>query len=229
MYLTYKFLGFVWLFFLLIRGNEDSRKPIENSESKEVGANNSLLTASVYAKLFAERRREHQLMIRSMLASENYEKNFKLLQIAYRKIFEVITEKNATLTSNGYNASREGFPQSSELQDAVTFTLENCCIAAESLLHFPEISRRIFGKNISLWKSTLTWCNEFVNSLTHLVDETTITLMDLLLQEINEDRRTSNYVNPYYEASGKQAPKKLKKQYKKLKKGPYLGGRRTEL
>lgn len=45
------------------------------------------------SKLFAERRREHQLMIRSMLASENYEKNFKLLQIAYGKIFEVLFAK----------------------------------------------------------------------------------------------------------------------------------------
>ncbi|XP_054731761.1 coiled-coil domain-containing protein 134-like [Anastrepha obliqua] len=225
---AYNLLAVIWLQSLLITGNEDLPKSINNDQNGETTI--SLLSAGVYAKLFAERRTEHQLMIRKMLASDNYEKNFKLLQLAYRKIFEVIMEKNSTLTSYGFVPAQEPFPQNSDLQDAVTVTLENCCIAAESLLHFPEISYRIFDKNnFSQWKLMLNWCNEFVSSFSYLIDESTVKLMDLLLQEINEEQRMPNYVNPYNKALNNQATKKREKQHKKLKKGPHLSGGKTEL
>ncbi|XP_067623591.1 coiled-coil domain-containing protein 134-like [Eurosta solidaginis] len=220
----------LWLNSLQIRGNEDLNEGLHNKGNQESDENKSLLTPGVYAKLFAERRKEQQLIIQKMMKSGNYEKNYKLLKIAYGKIFEIIQEKNVTLNANGYEPVRDGFPQQSTLQDAVTLTLENCCIAAESLIHFPEISYRIFNKQkLSEWKSILNWCNDFVNSMPHIIDEPSVKLMAILLEEINEEQRSADYVNPYYESRKYQETTKPKKQRRKLKRGPSLGGVKKEL
>lgn len=176
-----------------------------------------------------ERRREHQIIIKNMLTSNNYEKNFKVLKLAYGKIFQFIRANNITITSYTYEPLRDGFAQNSDLQDAVTIVMENCCIAAESIIHFPEISYRIFGKQSSEWKLLLNWCYEFVNSFPLIIDESTVKLMSILFQEINEELRNPDYVNPYYEARKHQGRKKENKRHKKFKKGPSLNGGKIEL
>ncbi|XP_004518121.1 coiled-coil domain-containing protein 134 [Ceratitis capitata] len=222
MLLTNILLAAIWLHSLLVAGDKESLADFRNE------ANKSLLTAGVYAKLLTERRAEHQIIIKKMLSSNNYEKNFKLLRLAYGKIFEIINDKNITLTSRKYNPLRDGFPENAELQDAVTLITENCCMAAESLLHFPEISYRIFGKQDTKWNEILTWCNEFVNSLPHIIDESTVKLMSLLIQEINEEQRMPDYLNPYYKESRTQVNKKKRKN-KKQNRGPSLSRAKTEL
>ncbi|XP_039971066.1 uncharacterized protein LOC126767677 isoform X2 [Bactrocera neohumeralis] len=216
-------IAVICVHFLIIAHN----KHTINGQGVENEGNKSVLSAN--SKIFKERRNEHQTVIKNMITSENYEKNFKLLKLAYGQIFQLIRDSNITMTSYAYEPLRDGFAQNSNLQDAVSTVMENCCIAAESLIHFPEISYRIFGKQYLEWKLMLNWCYEFVNSFPHIIDESTAKLMTILFQEINEEFRNPEYVNPYHEASKHQEKKKENKRHKKLKKGPSLSGGKKEL
>nr|XP_014087816.2 uncharacterized protein LOC106615944 isoform X1 [Bactrocera oleae] len=149
-------IAIICVHFLIIAQN----KHTINGQGVENESDKSVLSASLYSKIFKERRNEHHTVIKKMIASENYEKNFKLLKLAYGKIFQLIRDNNITITSYAYEPLRDGFAPNSDLQEAVSIVMENCCIAAESLIHFPEISYRIFGKQYSKWKLMLNWCYE---------------------------------------------------------------------
>lgn len=144
-------------------------------------------------------------------------------------MFKVIQQNNKTLNAQSYSPLKDGFPKNQKLlQEAVTTTLENCCLLAEAVLHFPEISYRIFNKvPFPLWKETNNWCIEFAFGLQQIIDGQTIKLMDLLAQEINIELRRADYVNPYYETkvdNVENNKEKQKKRTKTLKKGPQLSG-----
>lgn len=50
-------------------------------------------------------------------------------------------------------------------------------------------------------------------------------MLDLFIQEINEDQRTRDFVNPYYKGNKIKETTKSKKPKKRLKKGPQLTSR----
>lgn len=105
--------------------------------------------------------------------------------------------------------------------------LENTCLAGDIILYFPDMSFRIL-RQLSDWRVTINWCIAFTRQVDHIVDDLTLKMLSLFNQEVNEDERTEDYVNPYWESSLKKTtPKpKLKKKYKR---GPSLGGYKQEL
>lgn len=123
------------------------------------------------------------------------------------------------------------FPnQNTRLLDALTVTLENTCLFGEIILHVPDITYRALetrqNKNsIPFWKDLVNWCIKFTRHFNdRIIDAKSQQLLWLMEQEINIEKRTAEYTNPYRGSSEKQSHKKEKKT-KNIKKGPKLVAR----
>lgn len=117
-------------------------------------------------------------------------------------------------------------PQDVRLFDAITVTLENTCLFGEIILHNPDISYRAlesrqFGPD---WRDLINWCIKYTRQYNdRIIDAKSQELLWLLEQEINPDKRTDNFINPYRSSSEPhQKPKKKKTKKKKLEKGPRM-------
>lgn len=117
-----------------------------------------------------------------------------------------------------------------ELITALAQFLENTCLFGEIVLHFPDMSYRIL-KSVSDWRELMTQALNYTKAFEHILDGKSIELLGLLNQEINEDQRTDEYVNPYREVETAETTptKKKKKDKAKPKKGPSLTPSRNEL
>lgn len=122
------------------------------------------------------------------------------------------------------------FPtQDARLIDAITVTLENTCLFGEIILHNPDISYRVLesrsaGPN---WRTLINWCIKFTRQFNdRILDASSQELLRLLEQEINPEKRTENFINPYRTETNDNADattnKKKKKKVKKLPKGPQM-------
>lgn len=81
------------------------------------------------------------------------------------------------------------------------------------------MSEKILSKDKE-WRKILNWAVQFTLSVQDVIDAKTVKMLSLVDQEINIEKRTANYINPYREIQ--PAPKKRTKEKKKLKKGPQL-------
>lgn len=125
------------------------------------------------------------------------------------------------------------------LISAITVTLENTCLFGEIILHVPDISYRILetrqkfpnDQSISQWRDLINWCLKYSKYFfDRIVDAKGQQLLTLLDQEINPEKRSVDFVNPYRDSShaGHAKNEHHKKPPKKLRKGPQLS-RRDEL
>uniref|UniRef100_A0A182NRM8 NR LBD domain-containing protein n=1 Tax=Anopheles dirus TaxID=7168 RepID=A0A182NRM8_9DIPT len=178
------------------------------------------------SKIFARKREEHKLLINHLQSIEDYGKRYKLMKLGIDEIIRIIREEGGKLRGNKVTSESE-FPKLPELINALAQFLENSCLFAEMVLHFPDMSYRIL-KNVSDWRALMTDALIYTKTFEQILDEKSIELLGLSNQEINEDQRTAEYVNPYREAT--QATKPTKKKSKsKPKKGPSLSATKTEL
>lgn len=120
------------------------------------------------------------------------------------------------------------FPtQDARLIDAITVTLENTCLFGEIILHNPDISYRVLESRSSGpdWRTLINWCIKFTRQFNdRILDEKSQELLWLVEQEINPERRTENFFNPYRAETNDKSDstKKKKKKAKKLPKGPQM-------
>lgn len=122
------------------------------------------------------------------------------------------------------------FPvKNKKLVDAIVVMLANTCLFGEIVLRFPDMSYRSLQANFPesnaidniYWRNLINWCLKYSKHFyERIVDTKGQELLWLLDQEINPERRTGNFVNPYRLAEPKHEHKK--KPPKKLKKGPQL-------
>lgn len=107
----------------------------------------------------------------------------------------------------------------------VSSVLENIAIFSDIALQIPEITHRIFKR-----KETLPWKEKFVNILhfaekiKFLLDDTTVSTIDLVFQELNIIPRSPNYINKYStddQGQEKNNNKKIKKN-KSRRTGPQM-------
>lgn len=116
---------------------------------------------------------------------------------------------------------------------AITVTLDNICLFGEIILHFPDISYRALESNYANsddasnvhWRDLINWCLKYSTYFyERIVDVKGQQLLSLLDQEINPERRTDDYVNPYRNADSVAQSKNehKKKPPMKLKRGPQL-------
>ncbi|KAJ6636115.1 Coiled-coil domain-containing protein [Pseudolycoriella hygida] len=197
-----------------------------NNESKE---KSPLINAQMYSNIFVRRRVEHRTLLDHFQRTEKYDRKFKLLEIGIQQILQILRENREKLLQEGYTTSA-GFPKTSNLIDGVTLVLENTCLIGDLVLHLPDMSEQILTKDTQ-WKETLNWAIQFTLSVPDVIDAKTSKMLSLFDQEINIEKRTDHYINPYRETKKQPTePTKRKKERKKLKKGPQLHSTgRTEL
>lgn len=110
----------------------------------------------------------------------------------------------------------------------MALTLENTCLFGDLVLHMPEMSYKVLKKH-EHWLELMNKCLAFTKYFYKtVVDSNTQKLLSLFDQEINPDKRSDDYVNPYYERTDSSTLKDAKKLRKKIRKGPQLGSK-TEL
>lgn len=120
------------------------------------------------------------------------------------------------------------------LVDAIIVMLDNTCLFGEIILHFPDMSYRSLESSfansddasIVPWRNLINWCTKYAKYFyERIVDAKGQQLLSLFDQEINPERRTDDYINPYRSADSVVHSHKnehKKKAPKKLKKGPRL-------
>lgn len=115
-------------------------------------------------------------------------------------------------------------PQDVRLFDAITVTLENTCLFGEVLLHNPDISYRMLESQQGPdWKDLINWCIKYARQFNgRIIDEKGKELLWLIDQEINPERRSDNFINPYRSSNVQKDTTKKKKKAKKLERGPRM-------
>lgn len=139
----------------------------------------------------------------------------------------MVTENQQILLQENYSPAA-GFPKTDVTVEAVALTLENTCLLGDLVLHMPELSYKILKKQenwLELMNKCLAFSKHFFKTV---VDNNTQKMLSLFDQEINPDKRSVDYVNPYYEQINSSTTKDAKKLRKKTRKGPQLGSK-TEL
>ncbi|KAG4070659.1 hypothetical protein HA402_013579 [Bradysia odoriphaga] len=188
--------------------------------------NQPIINAQIYSSMFVRRREEHKTLLDHFQRTEKYERKFKLLEIGINQILAIIRENRPKLVQEDYSIS--GFPKASNMVDALTLVVENTCLIGDLILHMPDLSDKILAKDND-WKETLNWAVQFTVGVQDVIDPKTLKMLSLVDQEINVEKRTSNYINPYRKTEQPSAKKRTKEK-KKLKKGPQLhSAGRTEL
>lgn len=141
---------------------------------------------------------------------------------------QILEETQKRLLSSQYNPTVSKFPtQDARLVDAITVTLENTCLFGEIILHNPDISYRVLESRPAEpdWRDLINWCIKFTRQFNdRILDGKSQELLRLFEQEINPEKRTENFTNPY-RAEGREksdVTKKKTKKAKKLPRGPQM-------
>lgn len=141
---------------------------------------------------------------------------------------QILEETQNRLLTSQYDPMVSKFPtQDARLIDAITVTLENTCLFGEIILHNPDISYRVLeSRNIGPdWRDLINWCIKFARKFDdRILDAKSQELLWLAEQEINPEKRSENFVNPYRSKADEKADaiKRKKKKTKKLPKGPQM-------
>uniref|UniRef100_A0A182P050 Uncharacterized protein n=1 Tax=Anopheles epiroticus TaxID=199890 RepID=A0A182P050_9DIPT len=228
------FILFLTLTFAGFSGLEKSTFPylVDAKDAEQVPLLDlgKMINENVYSKIFVRKREEHKLLVNHLRSIEDYGKRYKLMKIGIDEIIRIIREEGGKLRGNKITAESE-FPKQQELINALAQFLENSCLFGELVLHFPDMSYRIL-KSVSDWRTLMTDALNYTKTFVQILDEKSIELLNLLNQEINEDQRTPEYVNPYREGTqpvDSETTKSKKKIKTKPKKGPSLSPAKTEL
>ncbi|XP_052867822.1 coiled-coil domain-containing protein 134-like [Anopheles cruzii] len=207
--------------FPLFAGAADVEKGPELDLSKIINYN-------VYSKIFVRKREEHKLLVNHFQSIDDYAKRYKLMKLGIDEVIRVIREEGGKLRGNRITADSE-FPKIQELMNALAQFLENTCLFGEIVLHFPDMSYRML-KSVTDWRELLTQALTYTETFKQVLDDKSIELLNLLNQEINEDQRTADYVNPYRDQEQDPSDASKKKKGKtKPKKGPSLIPPKNEL
>lgn len=163
------------------------------------------------------RREEHRTLLDYLQRTEKYDKKFKLLEIGINQIVKILRETRKKLDREQFTIS-SGFPTSTSAIDAFTLIIENTCLIGDMVIQMPDMSETILSKD-EQWKEILNWAVEFTLSVENVLDAKSEKMLALVDQEINIEKRTNNYINPYRSIV---TARKRTKQKKKQTKGPQL-------
>lgn len=154
-----------------------------------------------------------------MLAEEDYEKKYKMFSMAFENILQMLEVEQKSIATMKH--VQDTLPDTPKEFKAVVTVLEHICIMGEVVLHFPPIAYRVLDK-LPGWRAKLEFAGEIVGHYRKIFDEKTLEMLHLFDQEINPEKRSEDYVNPYAEKEEESAKEKKKKKKKSLKKGPAL-------
>ena len=182
--------------------------------------------ASVFKKLFAQKRIEQLAAVKNLMHMEE-EKKRVMVQNVVQKITEITLKARQRLEGHGLERGVDGdnFPEAEDVKTALALVFENTAFLGDVLLRFPDEVDALFAANPE-WKANYAWCLNFVAE-SKLTDEGTDKLIHLVLQELRLVEREEDFSNPYRVEKKKQKrfeepPKPRKKEKKKLQRGPRM-------
>ncbi|KAF5270085.1 hypothetical protein FQA39_LY08497 [Lamprigera yunnana] len=194
-------------------------------DKEKVALSGLLELHAIDIKLFKRRRVEQLEAVKSFKRITSYEKQYSMIFLMAEKIFSTIQESRAQIEASGYIPGISQFPTEMEVKEALSNILENTALFSEILLRFPEITTAVLKFNNN-WDILLQWCIVFCNEVKYLLDKSTITLINLVSQELNHTKRDPNYVNPYRkkihveDGTADDLQREKKRKRKDIKKGP---------
>lgn len=130
-----------------------------------------------------------------------------------------------------FDPAVDEFPaHNAKLVGAIAVVLENTCLLGEILLHMPDMSYRVLNALESKleinWKDLMNWCLEQTTHFNdRILDKNSQALISLVNQEINPERRTADFINPYRIGNDMPKSPKKKKTTKTVKRGPQMVSR----
>ncbi|KFM66461.1 Coiled-coil domain-containing protein 134, partial [Stegodyphus mimosarum] len=213
-------LYLLFIIFCLIV-NASATEPLselEANSSTEVKPDDSKV--KLFKAIFHEKRLQHKDVIQNLL-SQDYEKQYKIVNQTLVKLFEVMGLSKAILEHSGYIPGLD-VPVNNTVSEALGQILDNTALYGDFQLKLPDITDRIM-KNHPDWLVLVKWAIGFSNS-TGLFNESTMRMIDLLCQEMNLIERRKDFINPYRMAATLEEPVKETKQKKRvaIKKGPRM-------
>ncbi|XP_028405716.1 coiled-coil domain-containing protein 134-like isoform X2 [Dendronephthya gigantea] len=147
--------------------------------------------------------------VENVLKLNDYEKQYKILNMIFEKLFKIIQEAKKEVTTSGYNPGDE-FPVEQKQKEAIGHIVENTALLGDVVLRLPDITKKLFSKNKE-WKLLTLWSLSFTNSTT-IYDETDSKLLSLMAQELKLIPRDPNYFNPFTEESKRKIKKSIKEE-----------------
>ncbi|XP_066947546.1 coiled-coil domain-containing protein 134-like [Macrobrachium rosenbergii] len=192
-------------------------------------AANDVNQVNLFQSLFQKKRGEHKSAVTTILAFNNYVKQYNMVKLIAEKVFQVLEISQVTLREKGFVPGME-FPEDGTVREALAQTLENTAFMGEVLLHLPDITHSIL-KNNKPWQLLFTW-GIFFASQSKFLDKNTSHFIYLVSQEMGVTEKDPHYVNPYSKENARVSgewsrrkegnSKEKKKQRKTFKKGPQL-------
>lgn len=184
-------------------------------------------------QLFKRRRAEQLEAVKGFRKFNSYEKQFSMIVVLAKKIFSVIESSRVLLEASDYIPGSSPFPSDETIRDALSNILENTALFGEIVLRFPEITHTVLSSNND-WSILYKWSISFTHLNNNLLDKSTITLINLVSQELSYVEKDPNYRNPYRRNSNESNNNNVqqisvkKKKKKEVKKGPRMSSH-TEL
>ncbi|CAH1776452.1 unnamed protein product [Owenia fusiformis] len=216
------------------------KKVIKGKTVQEMAAKSNLPEWEVYKRLFMQQRKEQLDAVKSILQMGSYEKQYKMIEMLFEKIFDVVEKKRVLLIENGFLPTDE-FPKDESIREAFSMVAEATAFFGDILLRLPDISHKIYERHKE-WQVSLGWCITYLNQsdIFSIDSDQKLNLLSLVAQELQLVERDPNYINPYktevnemIEEAKKQQQmeekEKKKKKKKEKRKGPRLTGVRNEL
>lgn len=142
--------------------------------------------------------------------------------------FQTLDGARTILMNDPFDPAVDRYPaHNAKLAVAISVVLENTCLFGEIVLHMPDISYRVLNvleDRLKMnWKDLINWClDESRHFNDRIIDKNSQALLSLINQEINPERRTEDYINPY--RIGNDVPKTPQKKKAKTvrKRGPQM-------
>jgi len=193
----------------------------DNAIDVELNATVENRTASnaifIYRRLLRQKREMQKDAVKMILASESYEKQYKMIKMIFTKLFVVLTQSKVRLMEAGYTPG-DAFPNVEDVKDALSMVLENTAFAGDIVLRLPDISHSLLKGNTE-WSVLIQWAVGFCND-TQIFTGSDAILLSTMAQELDLVEKDPNYVNPYREDTklSKQAADELERNLAESKK-----------
>ncbi|XP_065186537.1 coiled-coil domain-containing protein 134-like [Sycon ciliatum] len=213
--LVYALHGFVCsVFFLTSCGASDevNSSYIDSGPSTEnATVDNNLL---LYQRLYRTKRKEQQEMANSLMAVDDFAKQYTVLSRLTVRMIDVFKASNATVNASGFIPGVTPFPNNTQedLREAVANIVENVVLFGDLALRCPDAMDEVFRVHkAKKWRPLIEWAHSFTNE-SAIVTGSDTEVIRLMAQELKLSPPDGKYQNPY------RKPKMSTAEWEKLRK-----------
>ncbi|XP_071786646.1 coiled-coil domain-containing protein 134-like isoform X1 [Asterias amurensis] len=219
-------LTWISLQLLIISSHVWGQDNDDGANVKKESSGESDMELKRFQKLFHQKRLQQQEATQSILASYDYQQQFKLIDMLFDKMQQILSESRSKLSESSFSPGMS-FPTDETTKEGLSLLLENLAFFGDITLRLPDITHSLYSKKKQL-REVLRWAVTYTEE-TGFFDDIHKKLMNLMSQELRLIKRDSDYINPFKkeEVPPELPTPKKKKEKKPRKKGPRIS--RTEL